>query len=139
MKLDTTFAALADPTRRAILTRLASGECCATKLAAPFRVSFPAISKHLRVLEQAGLIIRRKEGRQHHFRLTVEPLRQAGGWISECGAFWEQQLDSLAEYLSKEESSWEFQQSGRPTPSRSSESSRRPGKKSSAPGRSRKR
>jgi DNA-binding transcriptional ArsR family regulator len=85
--LDGTFGALSDATRRAILARLAQGECTVGELARPFEVSLPAISKHLRVLEAAGLIARRQEGREHHCRLVAEPLRQAGDWIAQYRIF----------------------------------------------------
>jgi DNA-binding transcriptional ArsR family regulator len=137
--LDATFAALSDPTRRAILARLATGECSVTKLAAPFRVSLPAISKHLRVLEQGGLIARRKEGRIHYCRLMAEPLREAGGWISQYSTFWEQQLDALAEYLKREELPWQVPQSSPSSPSPSSAGSQAPAKRSSKRGRTRRR
>lgn len=97
--LDRTFSALADPTRRAILTRLAHGETSVSDLAKPFSVSLPAISRHLRVLEHAGLLERRKLGRVHHCRLRAAPLRQATHWMEHYRAFWEQQLDGLAAYL----------------------------------------
>ncbi|MBI3024892.1 MAG: winged helix-turn-helix transcriptional regulator [Candidatus Tectomicrobia bacterium] len=97
--LDATFAALADPTRRAILARLARGEASVTALAAPFRVSLPAVSKHRRVLERAGLLARSREGRFHRLRLEAAPLREAGEWIAFYRRFWEGQLDALARYL----------------------------------------
>ena len=97
--LDSTFAALADPTRRAILSRLALGEANVSELAEPFPISLPAISKHLRVLEDAGLMIRRKEGRTHHCSLRTDPLGDAVEWIEEARQFWGSQLDALAEFL----------------------------------------
>ena len=97
--LDTTFAALADPIRRAILTRLAHAESSVTELARPFPVSLPAISRHLRVLEGAGLVARRKEGRVHHLRLVAEPLRPATEWIERQRRFWEKRLDALEAYV----------------------------------------
>jgi len=99
--MSSTFAALADPTRRAILARLARGETSVTELAAPFEMSMPAVSKHLRVLESAGLIER---GRQAQFRpckLKAEPLQQAMAWIEEYRQFWEQSFDRLDEYLQR--------------------------------------
>jgi DNA-binding transcriptional ArsR family regulator len=99
--LDATFSALADPTRRAILVRLARGECSVTALAKPFDVSLPAISKHLRVLERAGLLARRKDGRVHRCRLVTRPLKEAEEWITRHRQFWEQRLDALAEYLNR--------------------------------------
>jgi DNA-binding transcriptional ArsR family regulator len=97
--LDTTFAALADPTRRAILTQLGRGQATVTELAEPFNISLPAISKHLRVLEQAGLLIREKEGRVRRCRLVAEPLKDAAEWIAHYQKFWEGQFDALADYL----------------------------------------
>lgn len=97
--LDSVFSALSDPIRRAILTRLAEGECSVTTLAGPFLITAPAISKHLRVLESSGLIARRKSGRVHYCRLRANALRRGGDWIQQLNAFWEQQFDSLAKYL----------------------------------------
>jgi DNA-binding transcriptional ArsR family regulator len=97
--LDRTFAALSDPTRRAILARLAQGEASVTELASPFDVSLPAVSKHLRVLEQAGLMRRKKEGRIHHCRLVAGPLQDAAEWLAFYERFWEGKLDALADYL----------------------------------------
>lgn len=99
--LGATFAALADPTRRAILERLAHGEASVTELAEPFQVSLPAISKQLRVLEQAGLLIREKEGRVRRCRLDAEPMREAAEWLARYRRYWERQLDSLADYLNE--------------------------------------
>ena len=98
--LGTTFAALADPTRRAILERLAHGEASVTELAEPFQVSLPAISKQLRVLEEAGLIIREKQGRSRRCRLEAEPMKEAAEWLARYQRYWERQLDFLADYLS---------------------------------------
>ena len=97
--LDATFSALADPTRRAILARLAYGEASVTELAEPFSVSLPAISKHLRVLERAGLLTREIDGRVHRCRLAAEPLKDAAEWIAPYQQFWEGQFDALAAYL----------------------------------------
>ena len=97
--LDRTFAALADPTRRAILRRLAQGDTTVSELAGPFAVSLPAISKHLRVLERAGLLQRCKDGRVRRCRLDAAPLRLADGWLEYYRHFWAGQLDALAEYL----------------------------------------
>lgn len=97
--LDRTFSALSDPTRRAILARLASGSASVSELARPFDVSLPAISKHLRVLERAGLLVQRREGRTRRCSLRARPLRQASEWIGRYRAFWERQLDALAEFL----------------------------------------
>jgi DNA-binding transcriptional ArsR family regulator len=108
--LDATFSALADPTRRAILASLAERpETSVTELARPYAMSLPAISKHLRVLEDAGLLARRKEGRIHHCRLVAAPMKPAVAWIERYQQFWEERLDALKRYLeeapSKEESS----------------------------------
>ncbi len=97
--LDATFSALGDPIRRAIVARLSRGECSVTNLAQPFDVSLPAISKHLRVLEKAGLLARRREGRVHRCRLVTRPLKDAEEWIVRYRQFWEQRLDALSEYL----------------------------------------
>jgi DNA-binding transcriptional ArsR family regulator len=97
--LDTVFLALSDPTRRAILERLAQGEASGTELARPFSISVPAISKHLRVLEHAALILRRKEGRVHRFRLAVRPMREAATWLDQYRQFWDTQFDALADFL----------------------------------------
>lgn len=97
--LDATFFALSDPTRRAILKQLSGGEATVGALAAPFDISLPAISKHLRVLERAGLIRRRKEGREHHINLVAEPLLDAARWLAFYGEYWESQFDALADYL----------------------------------------
>jgi DNA-binding transcriptional ArsR family regulator len=96
------FGALSDPTRRAIVARLAQGECSVTTLASPFDVSAPAISKHLGVLERAGLIDRRKTGRVRYCRLRLGPLEHASGWIDQQRAFWEQQLGALDRFLREE-------------------------------------
>jgi DNA-binding transcriptional ArsR family regulator len=97
--LNDTFAALADPTRRAILARLAQGEASVMELATPFHISLPAISKHLRVLEKAGLIKRTKHGRVHRLCLRPQPLRDAAAWMAFYQRFWEGQLDALVDYL----------------------------------------
>jgi DNA-binding transcriptional ArsR family regulator len=89
------FGALADPTRRAIIQRLTEGEATVTELAEPFDVSLPAISRHLRVLEDAGLLGRRKDGRHYYCRLVEDPLRDAVAWIVHYGIFWEERLDAL--------------------------------------------
>ncbi len=98
-RLDTVFFALSDPTRRAILERLAHGEASGTELARPFSISVPAISKHLRVLEHAHLILHRKDGRTHRFRLAASPMREAATWLEHYQRFWEEQFDSLDTYL----------------------------------------
>ena len=98
-RLSTVFFALADPTRRAILERLAHGEASGTELARPFSISVPAISKHLRVLEHADLILHRKNGRTHLFRLSANPMKEAAAWLEHYRQFWEEQFDSLETYL----------------------------------------
>jgi DNA-binding transcriptional ArsR family regulator len=98
-RLDEVFGALADPTRRRILETLSRRDQCVTELARPYRMSLPAISKHLRVLEHAGLICRRRDGRMHHLKLEAKPMQQAAQWIEEYRKFWEGALDSLADYL----------------------------------------
>jgi DNA-binding transcriptional ArsR family regulator len=108
--LDRTFAALADPTRRRILQRLSNGNRCVTDLARPHSMSLPAISKHLRVLEKAGLLRRRRYGRVHEMELDAEPLKKAAQWVEEYRKFWEGSLDRLAAYL--EESSKQLQKKG---------------------------
>ncbi len=97
--LNEIFGALADPTRRAILARLALGETSVGELAEPFEMSLPAVSKHLNVLEAAGLVQREKQGRLRRCQLDGRPLEAAAGWIEEYRHFWEAQLDSLARYL----------------------------------------
>lgn len=99
--ISTTFSALADPTRRAILARLALGETSVTELAAPFEMSMPAVSKHLRVLENAGLITRGREAQWRPCKLKAEPLKQAAGWLEEYRQFWEQSFDRLEDYLQR--------------------------------------
>ena len=97
--LSATFAALADPTRRAILARLASGECSVTALAEPFDMSMPAVSKHLRVLERAGLIARGREAQWRPCRLEPAPLKEVAEWAERYRAIWEQRFDRLDTYL----------------------------------------
>jgi DNA-binding transcriptional ArsR family regulator len=99
--LDATFFALADPIRRAMLVCMAFAESSVTELAAPFNISLPALSKHLRILQQAGLIERRKEGRFNLCRLAATPMQDAATWTSRYRMFWEKQFDSLAAYLEK--------------------------------------
>jgi len=98
-QLSNTFAALADPTRRAILARLMSGERSVTELAAPFEMSMPAVSKHLRVLERAGLIERGREAQWRPCRLEAKPMREAAQWMESYREHWEQRLDRLGDYL----------------------------------------
>jgi DNA-binding transcriptional ArsR family regulator len=97
--LNATFAALADPTRRAILARLAAGKTSVTDLAEPFEMSLPAISKHLKVLERAGLIARSREAQRRPCRLEAGRLRDAAEWLEHYRRFWEQSLDRLDDYL----------------------------------------
>ncbi len=99
--LNRTFAALADPTRRRILAHLAHGDRCVTDLAKPHRMSLPAVSKHLRVLERAGLVRRKRSGRVHSLKLEAKPMQQAQAWIEEYRKFWEQRFDRLDEYLNQ--------------------------------------
>jgi DNA-binding transcriptional ArsR family regulator len=101
-RLNAVFGALSDPIRRGIVARLAQGECSVTTLAEPFEVSAPAISKHLGVLERAGLIDRCKRGRVRYCRLRLGPLERAGGWIDQQRAFWEHQLGALDRFLREE-------------------------------------
>lgn len=106
--LDRTFAALSDPTRRAILARLTLGEASVGELAEPFEISLPAISRHLKALETAGLIVRHRDGRVHRCQLDPAPLKRAQEWIEHYQEFWEDQFDKLSRYLdetAKEEES----------------------------------
>lgn len=98
-RLSMTFAALADPTRRAILARLTSGELSVTELAEPFEISLPAVTKHLQVLERAGLVSRSRHAQWRPCKLEAEPLRAASGWIDEYRKFWEASFDRLDDYL----------------------------------------
>ena len=98
-QLSATFAALADPTRRAILARLASGETSVTELARPFDMSMPAVSKHLRVLERAGLITQGREAQRRPCRLQAAPLKQVAAWTEHYRRFFEESFDRLDEYL----------------------------------------
>jgi DNA-binding transcriptional ArsR family regulator len=98
-RLDAVFAALSDPTRRRILSRLRKGAATVGELAEPFSMSLPAVSKHLRVLEQAGLLRREIEGRVHRCHLDTRPLEEAGAFIERTRAFWDEKLDQLARYL----------------------------------------
>ena len=98
-RLDLTFAALADPTRRAILTRLAAGEASVMALAAPFAITLPAISKHLKVLERAGLIGRSRDAQWRPCRLEAAPLKEAARWLEQYRGLWEESFDRLADYL----------------------------------------
>ena len=98
-QLSSTFAALADPTRRAILAKLATGECSVTELAEPFEMSMPAVSKHLRVLERAGLIVRGREAQWRPCRIKPAPLKEVADWLEDYRVIWEQRFDRLETYL----------------------------------------
>ncbi len=97
--LDNTFSALSDPTRRAIISQLANGELPIMKIASSFQMSLPAVSKHIRVLEGAGLLIRRKQGRINYCHLNAKPLQEAAKWLVFYQQFWEAKLDSLTNFL----------------------------------------
>ncbi len=114
--LTETFSALAHPVRRGILARLADGEATVTELAEPYEVSLPAVSRHLKVLERAGLIERGREAQWRPCRLDAEPLREVADWVEDYRVLWERRLDRLDEYLKtlKEEPPWQ------PRPRRSS-------------------
>lgn len=99
MSLNHTFSALSDPTRRAIISKLAKGDMPIMELASPFDMSLPAVSKHIRVLEKAGLVIRKKQGRVHYCRLNAQPLRDAAKWLAFYQKFWNAKLDSLTSFL----------------------------------------
>jgi DNA-binding transcriptional ArsR family regulator len=109
--LDSTFGALADPTRRAILATLQLGRASISELAKPHRMSLPAVMKHVHVLEQAGLVSQEKNGRTRVCRLAAEPFKDAEAWISQYSKFWQRNFDSLERYLKeeklKEEASWQ--------------------------------
>jgi len=111
--LSTTFAALADPTRRAILARLSSGDATVGELAEPFAMSLPAISKHLTVLERAGLVTKSRDGQRRHCRISVTPLKDATSWLELYRRHWEEQLDNLGDYLA---TIHEPSREGRPDP-----------------------
>ena len=100
-QLSSTFAALADPTRRAILARLALGETSVTELAKPFEMSMPAVSKHLKVLERAGLIARGREAQWRPCRLDASPLKDAASWLEEYRQFWSAHVDALERHLDR--------------------------------------
>jgi DNA-binding transcriptional ArsR family regulator len=102
-QLDSVFSALADPTRRAILARLAQGEASVTELAEPFDMSLPAISKHLKVLERAGLIQRGRDAQRRPCRLQAEPLQEVAAWALSFRRFWEESFERLDELLGTEE------------------------------------
>jgi DNA-binding transcriptional ArsR family regulator len=138
--LDNTFAALSDATRRGILARLARGEASISDLAAPCDMSLPAVSKHLRVLERAKLVERRKDGRVHRCRLIAQPMKGAAEWIEKYRQFWERQFDSLAQYLEgsqkEENTKWLPQAPRQKLGSKSVARSGRRARKSSRRGRS---
>jgi DNA-binding transcriptional ArsR family regulator len=117
--LDSTFGALADPTRRALLATLMLGQASITQLAKPYRMSLPAVMKHLRVLEHAGLVSQKKTGRTRRCRLAAKPLKDAETWLSQYRIFWEGTFDSLERYLSqsesKEEQKWPRRKRNRKT------------------------
>jgi len=97
--LSLTFAALSDPTRRAILTRLAAGERSVTELAKPFKISLPAVTKHLKVLQRAGLISQGREAQRRPCKLEAAPLKDAADWVEQYRQFWDERLDRLEDYL----------------------------------------
>jgi DNA-binding transcriptional ArsR family regulator len=142
-RLDATFGALADRTRRAILARLALGESTVSELAAPFEMSLPAVLKHVSTLESAGLVVAHKDGRVRRCRLEAAPLVGAASWIDRYRQFWEERFDALDDYLrgTGEEERWRQQDPTRgasPSGSRSSGASKRRGTGSSGPSRGRK-
>jgi DNA-binding transcriptional ArsR family regulator len=114
--LTTTFAALADPTRRAILARLNSGECTVGELAKPFTISMPAISRHLRVLEHAGLIAQRRDAQWRLCRIEAAPLKQVADWASHYSHLWQARLDRLDTYLEQQLKAKENQKHDRKQP-----------------------
>jgi DNA-binding transcriptional ArsR family regulator len=116
-RLSTTFAALADPTRRAILARLSQGEMSVTELAAPFAMTMPAISKHLKVLERAGLIERGRKAQLRPARLEAGPLKEAADWIQHYRRFWEESFDRLDDYLQEIQAMQRNHQANDPTQS----------------------
>ncbi|MFI5281181.1 MAG: ArsR/SmtB family transcription factor [Gemmatimonadales bacterium] len=135
--LDAAFAALSDPTRRAILVRLARQGATVSELAAPFEMSLPAVSRHLRVLERAGLLERRIDGRVHRIGIVPGPLRTVEQWLAEHRDFWERRLDALARYLEgneheQEATPWQRPKSAR-TPRSGSNARSRPRARRSSP------
>jgi DNA-binding transcriptional ArsR family regulator len=139
--LDTVFAALADPTRRAVLGRLEGGSLAVSELAARHDMSLPGFMKHLRVLEDAGLIARAKEGRVVSCALSAKPMRKAAEWLAHYEKFWADKLDSLARYLYQQEElqTWKQPAPGKSRPSRSSAATRSRPKRSGERGRTPKR
>jgi DNA-binding transcriptional ArsR family regulator len=136
--LDSTFSALADPVRRSMLERLAQGPSTPGTLAAPLDISFPAVSRHLRILERAGLISRRRHGRRHWLTLDPARLEAVGEWVAHYRAFWGRQLDALERYLAQsppvEESPWRSQKATPGSRSRSGARSRTRANRSSRRG-----
>jgi len=124
-RLSATFAALADPTRRAILARLQDGEASVLELAAPFDMSLPAISKHLRVLERAGLIARSRDAQRRPCRIAAEPLREAAEWITGYRRFWDESFDRIDEYLQEMKQRETQPQQKRETPEKENEHARK--------------
>lgn len=121
--LSSTFSALADPTRRAILARLASGEASVTELATPFKMSMPAVTKHLKVLQRAGLVKQGRAAQYRPCRLVPEPLKEASDWLAQYRDFWEQSFERLDEYLKElqaNQSSKEEPAAGKKKPGRKS-------------------
>jgi DNA-binding transcriptional ArsR family regulator len=140
-ELDALFAALADSTRRGILESLSRGDLAVSELAAPHRMSLPGFMKHLRVLEDAGLVSRTKEGRVVSCALEARPMKEASVWMARYEKFWTEKLDSLARYLYQQEElqSWSKPASGKNPPSTSPAATRSRRKKSGARGPTRKR
>src|SRR5262252_2251071 len=132
--LDAVFAALADPTRRQVVTALATGSRPVTELARPFSMSLPGFMKHLRILEDAGLIRREKEGRVVSCTLSAEPMKRASDWLDRTREFWEKRLDALARFLYHQEETqvWRTRKRRSDPRSRSSASSMRPRRRSGA-------
>lgn len=97
------YRAISDPTRRQMLDLLRTGERSASELGAPFRISQPAVSQHLKVLREAGLVAERRDGRARRYRLRPEPLAEVGRWVSQYARFWQQRFDALAQFLDEEE------------------------------------
>jgi len=118
-RLSITFAAIADPTRRAILARLSKGEAAVKELAMPFNMTLPAISKHLKVLEKAGLIERSRDAQFRPCKLRAKPLKEAGSWIDRYRTFWEESLDRLDDYLKELQSAPDAKPTSSPRKKRS--------------------
>jgi DNA-binding transcriptional ArsR family regulator len=132
--LDAVFGALADPTRRAILARLTEGDASVAELAAPFRVSQPAISRHLKVLEQAGLISRRRQATARFSHLEAEPLREATDWLARYRQYWDERFDQLDELLERMQVPGSPPSGSTPFPSAAPSEPRPRSKRSGAPG-----